>query len=128
MKSHQLICVVDDDESVREALEGLLRQVGYAVEVFESGEAFLRSDAPLRASCVLLDVHMPGMNGPAVQVELSARGHAVPVIIITAIPSDALESSVLGNGAVAMLVKPFAEELLLATIRATSKGEPDERP
>src|SRR5262245_48104517 len=79
-----LVSIVDDDESVREALPDLLRQHGFAVEVFASAEAFLASHAVDQAHCLILDIAMPGMSGPDLQEELTRRRPEIPIIFITA--------------------------------------------
>jgi FixJ family two-component response regulator len=108
-----LICVVDDDESVRESLPTLLEQLGYDVLAFASAEAFLASDAIDRARCLILDVAMPGMSGPELQLELRRRGREIPVIFITAQSDEALRARVLAQGAVAYLIKPFLDQALI---------------
>src|SRR5262245_54705193 len=79
-----VVVVVDDSDSVRESLPDLLAQVGYEVEAFESAEAFLVSPAMKEASCLVLDVGLPGMSGPELQQELKRRGTAIPIVFITA--------------------------------------------
>jgi len=113
-----LVSVVDDDESVRESLPDLLRQVGFAAEAFSSGEAFLASDVVRETGCLLLDIAMPGMSGPDLQRELTRRGQAIPVVFITAHGDRALRPQVLAGGAVECLFKPFSEEALLGAVRA----------
>lgn len=113
MRAALLICVVDDDDSVRESLPVLLTQLGYVVLAFATAEAFLGSDALDRARCLILDIAMPGMSGPELQLELRRRGKAIPIIFITAQPDDTLRAQVLAQGAVAYLVKPFLEQALI---------------
>ena len=108
-----LISVVDDDESVRESLPDLLREFGFEVEAFAAGEDFLASDKIGRTRCLILDVAMPGMNGPAVQTELQRRGHKIPIIFITAHGDAATRPRMMENGAVDCLLKPFSEKALL---------------
>ena len=79
-----LVSVVDDDESVRESLPDLLREFGFAVQAFSSGEEFLASQYVCETRCLILDVAMPGMSGPAVQQELVRRRKKIPIIFITA--------------------------------------------
>src|SRR5690349_8387145 len=79
-----LVAVIDDDESVRESLPDLLREVGYAVQAFASAEEFLSAGDQLRTRCLILDVAMPGMSGPELQRELQRRGLGIPVVFITA--------------------------------------------
>jgi FixJ family two-component response regulator len=78
-----MISVVDDDDSVRESLQGLLASIGFAVETFPSAEEFLNSEFITRTDCLILDVRMPGMTGPELQWELSARRHEIPIVFIT---------------------------------------------
>ena len=78
-----LLSVVDDDESIRESLPGLIKEFGFAARAFSSAEEFLSSGAVAETSCLILDVAMPGMSGPELQQELKRRGDEVPVIFIT---------------------------------------------
>ncbi|MGJ7506366.1 response regulator [Variovorax sp. GT1P44] len=113
-----LISVVDDDESVRESLPDLLRECGYAVEAFASAEQFLASDSLRRTGCLILDIGMPGMSGPELKEEMERRGHAIPIIFITAQSDGALRARLLAQGAVGCLFKPFSESDLLEALRA----------
>ena len=110
------ISVVDDDESLRESLEGLLKALGYAVEVFSSAESFLGSDALAKTKCLILDVSMTGMSGPELQRELMSRGEPIPIIFITSRADEDVVSRVMADGAVACLLKPFTEDALLKAI------------
>jgi FixJ family two-component response regulator len=118
MVSGQLISVVDDDESVRESLPDLLKELGFAVQAFSSGEAFLASDHLIGTKCLILDIAMPGMSGPDVQRELKARGHQIPIIFITAHGDASERPHLIQQGAVDVLFKPFTEAALLAAIDA----------
>lgn len=113
-----LVSVVDDDDSVRESLPELLRSFGFEVEAFSSAEAFLLSDAPSRSGCLLLDVMMPGMSGPELQMELIRQKMAIPIVFITSHADDSVRSSVLNLGAVAYLLKPFSEAAIVEATRA----------
>lgn len=113
-----LISIVDDDESVREALCGLLRSVGFAVNAFASAEEFLTSDQPRSADCLVLDVRMPGMSGIQLQHQLVARHSEIPVILITAYEDEGVRAQALRRGAGAVLIKPFSEEALLNAIHS----------
>jgi FixJ family two-component response regulator len=114
-----LISVVDDDISVRESLQGLLRSAGFAVTVFSSAEEFLNSGHLGNSECLILDVRMPEIDGLELQSHLLAQHHETPVIFITAHGSnEELRSQALRNGAVDYLVKPFSEEALLNAIDA----------
>ncbi|HET7545989.1 MAG TPA: response regulator [Polyangiaceae bacterium] len=105
--------VVDDDESVRESLPDLLRELGFTVETFSSAEQFLESDPIGRTQCLILDVSMPGMTGPELQRVLSQRGSRIPVIFITAHSDETVRPSLLEQGAAECLFKPFSEAALL---------------
>ncbi|HZS09041.1 MAG TPA: response regulator transcription factor [Blastocatellia bacterium] len=113
-----LISVVDDDESVRESLQGLIRSVGFAAEVFASAEAFLNSEHLRQTRCLILDVRMPGMNGLELRRRLAASQSEIPVIFITAHGDETARSQALRDGAVDYLFKPFSEEALLNAIHA----------
>src|SRR4051812_15548986 len=114
----RLVSVVDDDQSVREALPDLLREFGFAVEAFSSAEAFLDSGAVSRTTCLILDIAMPGMTGSDLQQELTRRGYAIPIIFITAHRDEALRQRLLDQGAVECLLKPFSDNALLDTLNA----------
>lgn len=117
MARRPLISVVDDDESVRESLQSLLRSVGFAVKVFASAEEFLNWDHPRDTDCLVLDVMLPRMNGMELHRHLLASHCGMPVIFITAHGSDeALRSRALSNGGVGYLIKPFNEDALLNAI------------
>lgn len=113
-----LVSVVDDDESVRESLPDLLREFGFAVQAFASAEAFLASGHVDATRCLILDVAMPGMSGPDLQDELIRRGHAIPVIFITAHGDAAERPRLVRQGAVDCLFKPFSEAALLKALHA----------
>jgi len=114
--NHPRIAVVDDDESVREALKGLLRSAGYAVAVFASAEAFLTSGQVDDPACLVLDVRMPGMSGVDLQDRLRASRIAVPVVFMTAHADANVRARVLAAGAVDLLQKPFGDQALLGAI------------
>ena len=125
MESHQgrsgsarpLLSVVDDDESVRESLPDLLRELGFAARAFSSGEEFLSSGCAGETSCLILDVAMPGMSGPELYHELKRRGHEIPVVFISGQTDETLRSRLLKQGAAGVLLKPFSDATLLAAIK-----------
>ena len=123
MSNLSIISVVDDDDSVRESLQGLIRYFGFAVEVFPSAEEFLKLDHLRDTRCLILDVRMPGMNGIELQRRLVAGHREIPVIFITAHGDEAARSQALRDGAVGYLLKPFTEEALLSAIHAALKLE-----
>jgi len=116
--TRSLVSVVDDDESVRESLPDLLREMGFAVQVFSSAEEFLSSDFVGLTRCLILDIAMPGMSGPELQQELRLRRQRVPIVFITAQKDDAIRTSLLGRGAVDCLFKPFSDTALLSAVNA----------
>ena len=113
-----LICIVDDDNSVRDSLRELLESSGYAVEDYNSAIRFLASDAVTRSQCLIADVRMPEMDGMALQRELTRRGHKLPVIVVTGHGDVPLAVRALKAGAADFLEKPFNDEALLASIRS----------
>ena len=116
MKHRPVIAVVDDDLSVREALENLISSVGYEVKLFASAEAFLDSDARANTDCAVLDLRLPGISGIQLQRKLATNGQSIPSIIITAQGDDQARAEAAAAGAVAFINKPFKEETLLAAI------------
>ena len=113
-----LIAVVDDDQSIREALENLISSVGFEVKLFASAEDFLDSDTPLQTDCAILDVRLPGISGLELHQRLAADGQSIPVIIITAQGDDKTQDEAVAAGAIAFLNKPFKEEVLLAALES----------
>jgi FixJ family two-component response regulator len=111
-----LVCVVDDDESVRESLPDLLNELGFAVQAFSSAEEFLASDFVGRTKCLILDIAMPGMSGPELQEKLKLRRHRVPIVFVTARKDDAVRASLMARGAVDCLFKPFSDTALLSAL------------
>ena len=118
MVTPPLVAVVDDDESVRESLPDLLRELGFAAEAFASAEEFLASDTLGQTRCLVLDIGMPGMTGPDLEQELARRREEVPIIFITAHAEEGARPRLLARGAVECLFKPFSEAALLAALHA----------
>jgi FixJ family two-component response regulator len=116
MTIRSLVSVVDDDESVRESLPDLLREFGFAARAFASAEEFLASDCIGDTDCLILDIAMPGMSGPALQIELSRRERAIPIVFITANRDESIRPRLLEAGAVDCLFKPFSETALLEAL------------
>lgn len=121
-KSHELlVSVVDDDESVREALPDLIRIFGFDVRAFSSAAEFLDSEWLNKTDCLVLDVAMPGMSGPDLQEELTRRGETIPIVFITAHKDENDRIPLLQSGAIDCLFKPFSDVALQeALIRALS--------
>jgi FixJ family two-component response regulator len=116
------VAVVDDDESVRESLPDLMRELGFAARAFASATDFLASDALEQTEFLILDVAMPGMSGPELQCELALQGRKIPIIFITAQGDDKIRSTVLERGAVAYLLKPFTELELRSALAAAPRA------
>ncbi len=113
----QLISIVDDDEPVREAVKGLMRSMGFPTVAFASGADFLQSPVVVRTGCLIADVNMPGMSGFDLHGHLSAQGHAVPTVLITAYPAESARTFALASGVIAYLTKPFVEADLSEAVR-----------
>lgn len=113
-----LVSVVDDDESVRESLPHLLRELGYAVRAFSSAEEFLASGWVDETSCLILDAFLQGMSGPELMQQLIGAGMAVPIVFLTAHVDEDFRSRLLREGAVECLFKPFSEQDLIAALHA----------
>lgn len=114
--THSLVSVVDDDESVRESLPDLLRELGFAVQAFSSAEEFLASNYVDKTNCLILDVAMPGMTGPDLQRELKLRRQEIPIVFITARKDETIRPLLIELGAVDCLFKPFSDTALLAAL------------
>jgi FixJ family two-component response regulator len=112
-----LICIVDDDQSVRESLARLIRSVGFGVRVFGSAEDFLEAGPEFKPDCLVLDIRMPGMSGIELQRELASAKRPLPVIFITAHGSgEHVRANAMRAGAVDYLLKPLKEEEVLSAI------------
>jgi len=114
--SSALISIIDDDRSVREAIQGLIRSLGYATAAFGSAEEYLDSDRIHDTACIITDLQMPGLSGIDLQRRLIADGHRTPMIFVTAFPSDRLRKHALDAGAFGFLSKPFNETSLITCI------------
>jgi FixJ family two-component response regulator len=117
-----LICVIDDDESVRESLPDLITEFGFDVRAFASAAEFLASDSATSAKCLVLDVAMPGMSGPELQNELKRLGSDIPIVFITAHTNDGIRPRVLKQGAVACLFKPFSDTALREALNSALRA------
>jgi FixJ family two-component response regulator len=113
-----VVSVVDDDESVRESLPDLLRELGFAARAFSSAKEFLASDGLGQTPCLILDIAMPGMTGPDLQRELKRRGLEIPIVFITAHRDETVRTRMLQHGAVECLFKPFSESALVEALEA----------
>jgi FixJ family two-component response regulator len=118
LNDEPLIAIVDDDESVRVAMGGMVESFGYAPVTFESANDFLKSDKLPDASCLILDVQMPGMSGLELHSQLMASGRRIPTIFVTAFPDKRVRDRAMRAGGVCFLSKPFGRNDLLGCIEA----------
>jgi FixJ family two-component response regulator len=116
-KNPPVVFVVDDDISVRESLEALLRHEGHAVEVFEAAQPFLAKPWPDCACCLVLDVHLPDLNGLDLQRRLAEDGVELPIVFLTGYGDIPMTVRAMRAGAAEFLIKPFDDEALLAAVR-----------
>jgi FixJ family two-component response regulator len=112
------IAIVDDDELIREALHGLLKEAGFTARMFASADEFLESGLQDQYECLIADIRMPGMSGLDLQARLNADRIDVAIIFMTAHGDERMRMQALRSGAVEFLAKPFDHELLLDTVRA----------
>jgi len=113
-----MVFVVDDDVSVREAVEGLIRTVGWEVRTFETAEAFLASSPASGPNCLVLDVSLPDLNGLDLQARIADARAEMPIIFITGCGDVPMTVRAMKAGAVEFLTKPFGADELLAAIAA----------
>jgi FixJ family two-component response regulator len=113
-----LVAIVDDDESVRSALQGLMKAVGLPAQSFASAEEFLESGRHQDTGCLIADIRMPGMSGLELQATLNADHCTIPIIFITAHGDEKMRMQALRAGAVEFVAKPFDDEALVASVRA----------
>jgi len=122
-----LVAIVDDDASVRQSTDRLIRSFGYRTHVFASGQEFLSSGAAERAACLVLDVRMPGMDGLDIQRSLAERGARVPIVFVTGQASDEEERCARSAGAVEFLRKPVPQaslrQAIESAVRTPARGE-----
>lgn len=118
MPGDRVISIVDDDPSVREAIESLMRSVGLNAHVFASAEEFLHSNHIEGTSCLILDIRLPGMSGLELQRRLAAGGYRIPIIFISARRDDQIRAQALSAGAVDFLCKPCREQALVTAVHA----------
>jgi FixJ family two-component response regulator len=111
-----VISIIDDDLSVRVAIQRLIRSLGYSAQTFSSAAEFLRSSSANGTSCLITDVQLPGMSGVELQDHLACQGKTLPIIFITAFPEDSIRTRALTAGAVCFLTKPFDGRKLIQCI------------
>lgn len=122
-----LIAVVDDEASIRKALTRLLRSAGLNVASFDSGAEFLAACPSLRPDCVVLDLHMPTLDGFEVQQRLADSPHRTPVVIITGHDSAETHARAMAADPVAYLRKPMNDEALLEAIARALAHSPEDK-
>src|SRR6202140_4546944 len=113
-----LVAIVDDDDLMRSALQGMLKSVGLSSQAFASAEEFLKSGQQHRTACLIADIRMPGMSGLELQAKLNAEHCRIPTIFITAHGDTKMRLQALRAGALEFLAKPFDDEVLLESVRA----------
>jgi FixJ family two-component response regulator len=116
MNSEQVVAVIDDDSTVLKAIVRLLNIHGFRSQSFASAEAFLDHSGPGGPGCLVLDIHLGGMSGIDLAVQLKAHGRQLPIVFITAVDSEAVRREATEVGCVAFLRKPFSAELLIGAI------------
>jgi FixJ family two-component response regulator len=121
-KKTKLVTIVDDDDLMRSALQGMLKSVGVPSQVFASAEEFLKSGQQQQTACLIADIRMPGMSGLELQAELNAAHCRIPTIFITAHGDTKMRMQALRAGAVEFMAKPFDDEVLLGSVRAALEG------
>jgi FixJ family two-component response regulator len=112
-----VVSIVDDDNDVRAATQLFVRSLGYMAFAFASAEAFLNSSEIGITDCVIADIQMPGMSGVDLQQALASQGRNLPMIFITAFPSERIREQVVAAGAICMLTKPYKGDALVGCLR-----------
>jgi FixJ family two-component response regulator len=113
-----MIAIVDDDVCAREATAGVIRSLGYALATYASAEDFLGSDHVNGTSCLITDLHLPGLSGLELYQRLLSDGFAMPTIIVTGHPDETTRAQALAAGAVAFLSKPFGKKTIDDCVKA----------
>lgn len=117
-EKRKLVAIVDDDDLVRDALGGLMKEAGFSAQAFASAEEFLNSGEQQHTACLITDIRMPGMSGLELQSKLNQDHHRIPIIFITAQGDEKMRMQALRAGAVEFLTKPFQDDALLESVRA----------
>jgi FixJ family two-component response regulator len=118
-----LIAIVDDDESIQNALQDLIESAGLSALCFGSAEQFLNSEARYNVACLIVDIRMPGMSGLELQAKLKAKRPRIPIIFLTAHGDAEMRALAMRNGAVEFLTKPFNDTVLLENIHSALGGD-----
>ena len=117
-RGRKLVAIVDDDDSIRAALQGFMKEAGLPAQAFASAEEFLGSGDLTQVGCLVADIRMPGMSGLELQARLNAERCRIPTIFITAHGDEEMRFQALRAGAVEFLPKPFDDEILVESVRA----------
>jgi FixJ family two-component response regulator len=117
-EASKMIAIIDDDESMQDSLQDLIKSTGLAAQCFGSAKEFLESDLHRRAACVIADIRMPKMSGLELQARLKEEGCNIPIIFITAHGDARMRIQAMREGAVEFLTKPLDHQLFLKTVRA----------
>jgi FixJ family two-component response regulator len=127
MPERTLISIIEDDQPFRESMRKLMTALGYTVEAFPSAADFLASPLLPQTACLVSDVQMPGMTGVELHRHLIDAGYAIPTILVTAYPDEAIRKRVLKNGVLCYLSKPVDDDHLERCLRsALESGKPHE--
>jgi FixJ family two-component response regulator len=118
MLNRTLIAIVDDDQLYRESMRKLVVLMGYTVEAFPSAADFLASRFLPETTCLIADVHMPGMTGVELHRHLVDAGYAIPTILVTAYPDEVVRDQALKDGVVCYLSKPVDDNYLERCLRS----------
>jgi len=121
-RNSSFVAIIDDDDLMRGALQGLLKEAGFTARAFGSAEEFLSWDEHRQAACLIADIRMPGMSGLELQARLNAGEIRIPTIFITAHGDARMRMQALRAGAVEFLTKPFDDEVLVDSVRAALKS------
>ena len=122
MEKTPFISIVDDDKAVREATKALVRSLGYDASSFSSAGEFLASGHVHDTSCLITDLHMPGLSGIELQSRLIADGYRMPIIFITGQPEDNARDRAMKAGAIGFIGKPFREDHLIGCLEIALKA------
>src|SRR3954470_18126238 len=117
-----VIAIVDDDEAVRVAMGSLVRSLGYTAQTYASAGDFLRACAEQEPACLITDVQMPSMSGVELQQSLIAAGRRLPVIFVTAFPTESVRARVLAAGASGFLQKPCDGDTIIRSLQRALAG------
>jgi len=118
----RLVAIVDDDESIRSSLLGLMKAMDFRSQAFESAEEYLKSGAQRNTACLITDIRLPGISGLELQSKLNADHHRIPIIFITGHGDERVRMQALRAGAVEFLMKPFDDQAMIDSIRAALEG------